>query len=212
MATSADQPSRPWKSYLLICNVGKRQNWGQLLRSATAFGVTEVFVVGAKKMKELALFGNQGTTLHATFEFFDTIAEAKAELEKRGITLCGVEIHPSSVPVQDVKWRGDTCFMLGNEGTGMTDKQIAACDHFTYIEQYTKATASLNVAIAGSIVLHHFAMVSGMPVAAREGQKFVTDEGRGKLDRYEHPTEYEKQVIDEKRKERAAKRQKAKES
>lgn len=61
MASPVDlPPPRPWKSYLLICNVGKRQNWGQLLRSATAFGVTEVFVVGAKKMKELALFGNQG--------------------------------------------------------------------------------------------------------------------------------------------------------
>lgn len=65
-----------------------------------------------------------GTTLHATFEFFDTIAEAKEELKRRGITLCGVEIHPSSEPIQDMHWRGDTCFMLGNEGTGMTDKQV----------------------------------------------------------------------------------------
>lgn len=91
---------------------------------------------------------------------------------------------------------------------GCVCDQIAACDQFTYIQQYTKATASLNVAVAGSIVLHHFALASGMPVAERKGQKFVTDEGRGKLDRYEHPTDYEQQVIEEKRRLRAAKRQK----
>jgi len=31
------------------------------------------------------------------------------------------------------------------------------CDHFVYIPQYTDKTASLNVAVAGSIIFHHFA-------------------------------------------------------
>jgi len=39
----------------------------------------------------------------------------------------------------------------------MTEQQKAICDHFVYIPQYTNKTASLNIAVAGSIIFHHFA-------------------------------------------------------
>lgn len=32
------------------------------------------------------------------------------------------------------------------------------CDDFVYIPQYGKGTASLNVTVAGSIIMHHFAL------------------------------------------------------
>ena len=64
--------------------------------------------------------------------------------------------------------------MLGNEGVGMTEKQLQACDFFVYIPQFTGATASLNVAIAGSIVLHHFASWAGLIEQPRDGYKSRT--------------------------------------
>ena len=50
------------------------------------------------------------------------------------------------------------------------------CDHFVYIPQYTDKTASLNVAIAGSIIFHHFAMYAKYPEAGRQGEKFEVGE------------------------------------
>ena len=38
-------------SYLLLHNVGKKTNWGTLLRSAAAFGVKDVLVVGGQKLQ-----------------------------------------------------------------------------------------------------------------------------------------------------------------
>ena len=64
----------------------------------------------------------------------------------------------SAEPIQTCKFRGNTVFMLGNEGSGLNKNQIDICDHFVYIPQYTEKTASLNVAIAGSIIFHHFAI------------------------------------------------------
>jgi len=61
-----------------------------------------------------------------------------------------------SKPIHEHPFRGPTLFVLGNEGSGLNKNQIAICDHFVYIEQYTNKIASLNVAIAGSIVFHHF--------------------------------------------------------
>merc|ERR1711953_1010392 len=96
--------------------------------------------------------------------------------------------------------------MLGNEGAGMTDAQRAICDFFVYIPQHSGATASLNVAIAGSIVLHHFAVWAGMKEHDRKGEKFVV-EHRSSLDRFENPTDFEKSGIERKRAERCRKRQ-----
>lgn len=40
----------------------------------------------------------------------------------------------------------------------MSPRQMRACDGFVYIAQFGTGTASLNVAVAGSIVLHRFAL------------------------------------------------------
>ena len=57
---------------------------------------------------------------------------------------------PSSVvsPSVDV-----VLLMVGNEGTGMNSKQLAACDSFAYINQYGRGMSSLNVAVALAVVL-----------------------------------------------------------
>ena len=71
--------------------------------------------------------------------------------------------------------------MLGNEGSGLNQNQIDVCDHFVYIPQYTTKTASLNVAIAGSIIFHHFGLWAGYQEEERTGYKYGDgNENRGK--------------------------------
>ncbi|GMH61215.1 hypothetical protein TrRE_jg9019 [Triparma retinervis] len=45
-----------------------------------------------------------------------------------------------------------TALMLGNEGAGMSPKQVSVCDEFVYVKQYSGDTASFNVAVAFGIV------------------------------------------------------------
>ncbi len=59
------------------------------------------------------------------------------------------------------------------QGQGLSEKQIALCDSFVYIPQYGDGTASLNVTVATSIVLQHFAVWAGYQEHQRQGQKFV---------------------------------------
>lgn len=84
--------------------------------------------------------------------FFNSIQEVKTHCSEQKIKICGIEIMPESRPIQEHPFQGDTLFLLGNEGSGLNSTQIAMCDHFVYIPQYTDKTASLNVAIAGSII------------------------------------------------------------
>jgi hypothetical protein len=72
---------------------------------------------------------------------------------------------------------GDTCFLPGNEGSGLSDAQKAACDQLVYVRQCGNGTASLNVAAATAIVLHHFAEWARMPERPRESgaDKFLVE-------------------------------------
>ena len=58
------------------------------------------------------------------------------------------------------------------QGTGLSQQQLKLCDSFVYIPQYGQGTASLNVTIAASIVLHQFAVWAGYPESSRHGAKY----------------------------------------
>ena len=102
-----------------------------------------------------------------------TLEDAVAYLRReRGCEVVGVEIVEGAERVQDAPFRGSTAFMLGNEGAGLTEKQIGLCDRFVYIPQYGAGTASLNVTTAAAIALHHFGAWAGYREARRLGHKF----------------------------------------
>ena len=62
------------------------------------------------------------------------------------------------------------------QGTGLSHGQVQLCDAFVYIQQYGAGTASLNVSVAASIVLHHFALWAGYQERSRHGEKFDVGE------------------------------------
>ncbi|XLR58313.1 hypothetical protein S83_008985, partial [Arachis hypogaea] len=61
-------------------------------------------------------------------------------------------------------------------GTGLSAKECEICDFFVYIPQYGGGTASLNVNVTASIVLHHFGVWAGFGERSRDGNKFVVAE------------------------------------
>lgn len=83
-----------------------------------------------------------------------------------------MEITDTAQAVQGHPFTTDTAFMMGNEGTGLSPKQLALCDSFVYIPQHGRGTASLNVNVATAIVLHHFAIWAQVPEAPRSGFKY----------------------------------------
>ena len=58
------------------------------------------------------------------------------------------------------------------QGDGLSEKQMALCDDFVYIPQYGQGTASLNVTVAASIVLHQFAVWAQFAERQRTGYKY----------------------------------------
>ena len=150
---------------LVLSSVQKRANIGFCVRSAVAMGCSSLIVTGASKTRT---DGAQRTEKYIDLRHFPKLPEAVAWLKGRGFNICGIEITPAAVPVQSHPFRGPTAFIAGNEGSGLPREHQALCDHFVYIPQFSQGTASLNVAIATSIVLHHFATWAGYTEAPRD--------------------------------------------
>ncbi|CAM8983626.1 unnamed protein product [Rhodiola kirilowii] len=161
------------ESYVIVHNIAKRHNVGTLARSATAFGVSELILVGRR---DFNAFGSHGSTSHVKFRHFHSLQEARSFLKEKDCDICGVEITDDAVAVNEHPFKKSTAFLLGNEGSGLSPKECEMCDFFVYIPQYGCGTASLNVTVAASIVLHQFGVWAGFPERNRIGNKFIVAE------------------------------------
>eukprot|EP00571_Detonula_confervacea_P011949 CAMPEP_0172303992 /NCGR_PEP_ID=MMETSP1058-20130122/5459_1 /TAXON_ID=83371 /ORGANISM="Detonula confervacea, Strain CCMP 353" /LENGTH=191 /DNA_ID=CAMNT_0013015037 /DNA_START=46 /DNA_END=618 /DNA_ORIENTATION=- len=168
--------------YLILTNISKRQNIKKLLQLAAAYGCPTIFVVGQKKFEfdpdaegtEIPATIQNGLRngkmkivhfdkLHACVEHIKSISccvekvdANNIQAEKTTIPIIGVEIDNSSLNLEGEPFTSSVAFMMGNEGSGMTDKQMSVCDGFIRISQYGGGTASLNVSVAAGLVLHRF--------------------------------------------------------
>ncbi|XP_027119003.1 uncharacterized protein [Coffea arabica] len=185
-----------YESYVLIHNIAKRHNVGTLARSCTAFGVSELILVGRR---DFNAFGSHGSTSHLNFRHFNSLSLAKSFLKERDCDICGVEITDDAVAVNQHPFKRSTAFLLGNEGTGLSAKECEICDFFVYIPQYGCGTASLNVTVAASIVLHHFGVWAGFSERTREGNKFVVAERPTKQERKNYCAETTESIVEERR-------------
>ncbi|XP_068660968.1 uncharacterized protein [Aristolochia californica] len=184
------------ESFILVHNVAKRHNIGTMARSATAFGVSEFILVGRRDFNS---FGSHGSTSHLRFRHFHSLSEAREYVKEKDCDICGVEIADGAVPVSQHPFRKSTAFLLGNEGTGLSAKECEICDFFVYIPQYGCGTASLNVTVAASIVLHHFGVWAGFPERIRDGSKFSVAEKPVKLGRRNYCSEAAEVIADERK-------------
>ena len=135
--------------YVVIYNVAKKKNVCELITNATAYNFVPV-LIGSHNIREYI------KSRYANVSYFDTIQQFK-EFVSGKCLLIGIEIMDTSISVLDYKFQPAIALMPGNEGTGLNEKQKAYCDGFIYIPQYGFGTASLNVYIATTIVLHRFA-------------------------------------------------------
>ncbi|KAJ9700165.1 hypothetical protein PVL29_005812 [Vitis rotundifolia] len=184
------------ESYVVVHNIAKRHNVGTLARSASALGVSELILVGRRDFNS---FGSHGSSSHLRFRHFHSLLDARHFLKEKDCDICGVEITDNAVAVNQHPFKRSTAFLLGNEGTGLSVKECEICDFFVYIPQYGGGTASLNVTVAASIVLHHFGVWAGFSERIRDGNKFVVAERPAQQMRRNYCTETADSIIEERK-------------
>lgn len=155
--------------YVLLFNIAKKNNLGNLIRTANAFGAEEIIVVGKRNYHQ---FGSFGTAKRSRKRHFYSLDQALEYLGQLGCCICGVEIAPNAQPIEDATFDQPTAFMVGNEGDGLSPGQIQACERLVYIRQFGSG-GSINVNVAAGIVLHRFSVAAGYRENQIAGHKFV---------------------------------------
>ena len=139
---------------LLLDGLQNPGNIGTLIRTAYAFGYDEVIcsMDCADLYNEKTLQATQGAIFHLPSLRTDLNGSIE-ELKLEGFTIVGTSLQ-EAVALSTVKETRKMAVVLGNEGNGMRKATMAQCDVLAKIEM--KQFESLNVAIAGGILLYQF--------------------------------------------------------
>ncbi len=158
--TDVKRLNRSWRRVtrsrvaLLLESVGQPHNLGSITRTAAAFGVERIWLVGdtASPDHPAARKTALGTGRFLTFERVATVAEAAAQVRAAGLRLVAVELAEGAVPLHRADLDGGVCLALGNEDRGCSAALLAAADLVAYIPQ-TGRVGSLNVAAAAAVAV-----------------------------------------------------------
>lgn len=125
-------------------------NIGTLWRSAHLYGAAFVFTVGARYHRQAS--DTPKTPNHTPLFHFATVDDLIEHLPW-SCPLVGVEMDERSRPLTSHPNSWERCaYLLGAEDYGLPQAVLDRCHHLLSIE--TAMPQSLNVAVAGSIVLH----------------------------------------------------------
>jgi len=127
-------------------NMKDNINYGTLFRTAQIFNADFVFLIGKrfkpqssdtmKSWKHLPVFD------YESFEDFNKHRPYDCKL-------IGIEMTETATPIKEFKHPKRCCYLLGAEDTGIANEAIEVCQEIVYLP----GKRSLNVSVAGSIVL-----------------------------------------------------------
>ena len=160
--------------YLLITGEAGKNNYGILVRSASAFDCREIFILGSNKNILKKFFGNHGTAKKMKYTFFSSVDELNKHCLKNNINICGVNINYKynekikAIPIQDLDFENKkTLFILGNSMYPIDEELEKIINKYTYIDQVNKDQNKheLNLSIIGTIAMHYFGVKNNYQMA-----------------------------------------------
>ena len=136
------------------------QNWehdfniGSIVRTANAFNVAGVHIVGRRRWNRR---GAMVTDRYLHVHHHPDVASLVEWAARAGVRLVGVDNLPGSVPLETFELPRDCCLVFGSEGPGLTEEMVGACNGLVAITQYG-STRSLNAGAAAAIAMYHWSV------------------------------------------------------
>jgi tRNA G18 (ribose-2'-O)-methylase SpoU len=136
------------------------QNWehdfniGSMVRTANAFNVAGVHIIGRRRWNRR---GAMVTDRYLSVEHHADVASFAAAMSEKGYVVVGVDNLPGSVPLESSRFPERVCLVFGSEGPGLTEEMVAACERVVAITQYG-STRSINAGAAAAIAMYHWAL------------------------------------------------------
>ncbi len=155
-ALLAVAPARGEPAFLLMLDsVQDPQNFGTLLRTAEAVGVHGVVIAERRAVgvTPAVVKASAGAVHHLKIARVTNLARTIEQLKRANVWVVGVENTPEAQDFSRADFKSALALVLGSEGEGLGRLVREKCDYLVRLPMWGKVS-SLNVAVAGSIVLY----------------------------------------------------------
>jgi tRNA G18 (ribose-2'-O)-methylase SpoU len=149
-AIIADIDQRRHPLHVAIENFGHDANIGGVVRTANAFAVDTVHIVGRRRWNRR---GAMVTDRYQRLRHHDCAADLMEFAADAGLTAVAVDNVPGAARLEQVQLPRNCLLVFGQEGPGITDDTRAAAGLTVSIAQFG-STRSINVAVAAGIAMH----------------------------------------------------------
>lgn len=152
LANERDEPAL----VLMLDHLQDPQNIGTLLRTAEVVGVHGVVLPGrrAAEVTPAVVNASSGATEHLRIAVVSNLVQSIAEVQRAGLWVVGVEDDEHARHYDQADLDLPLALVIGAEGTGLARLTRERCDFLIRLPMRGQI-ASLNAAVAGSIVLYH---------------------------------------------------------
>jgi tRNA G18 (ribose-2'-O)-methylase SpoU len=155
---------RYWRVDAIVADLDERrnplhvaiENWqhdfniGSVVRTANAFNVAGVHVVGRRRWNRR---GAMVTDRYLHVRHHATLEELAAWAADAGLPLLGVDNLPGAVPIETAALPRACVLLFGQEGPGLSGRARVACATTLSIAQFG-STRSINAGAAAAIAMH----------------------------------------------------------
>ncbi len=140
---------------LMLDSVQDPQNFGTLLRTAEIVGVHGVIIPEhrAVGVTPAVIKASAGAVNHLKIARVTNLARTIEALKRAQVWIVGVENVPEAKDFARLDYKMAIMLVLGSEGAGLSRLVREKCDFLVRLPMWGKVS-SLNVAVAGSIVLY----------------------------------------------------------
>lgn len=154
VCSKIEETFKPDKRVLLLDRVQDPGNLGTLIRSAVSFGYNQIVcsLDCVDVYNEKTIRATQGALFYANIIKMD-LSTCIDCLKEDGFMVVSLALN-NSIDLKDLKPSEKMAFILGNEGSGISEEIILKSDVSAKITM--KEFESLNVSIAGSIAMYSF--------------------------------------------------------
>ena len=149
-AIVADIDSRRHELHIAIENFENDANIGTVVRTANAFAVDTVHIVGRKRWNRR---GAMVTDRYQHLEHHKTVAEVLDYAAERDLAVVAVDNTPGSVPLETAELPRRCLLLFGQEGPGVTEEAQRGARMTVSIAQFG-STRSINAGVAAGIAMH----------------------------------------------------------
>ena len=149
-AIVADIDKRRHPLHIAIENFGNDANIGAVVRTANAFAVDTVHIVGRRRWNRR---GAMVTDRYQRLCHHDTTADLLAFAADAGLTVVAVDNVPGAQRLEDTTLPEHCLLVFGQEGPGITDATKAGAERTVSIAQFG-STRSINAAVAAGVAMH----------------------------------------------------------